>query len=131
MKLWLTAAKQLQRLVVCVAQRRCLSSGASSPVRDAELVVGSRRELAERLGSQVEVRTAFISEEEEQALLRELEPGLRKKRYEFDHWDDVGVACFCFLFLFFLNVCRVRLTSDLVTCVAREAPLSNLRILCM
>lgn len=51
----------------------------------------------ERLGSQVEVRTAFISEEEEQALLRELEPGLRKKRYEFDHWDDVGVACFFFV----------------------------------
>lgn len=102
MKRWLTAAEQLQRLVVSVAQRRCLSSGASSgpiPVRDAALVVGSRRELVERLGSQVEVRTAFISEEEEQALLRELEPGLKKKRYEFDHWDDVGVACFfCFVF---------------------------------
>lgn len=129
MKRWLTAAEQLQRLAVCVAQRRCLSSGASSgpiPVRDAVLVVGSRRELVERLGSQVEVRTAFISEEEEQALLRELEPGLKKKRYEFDHWDDVGVACFLFF-----NVCRVSLTSDLVTCVAREAPASNLRILCM
>lgn len=102
MKLWLTAAKQLQRLVVCVAQRRCLSTGASSgpiPVRDGALVVGSRRELVERLGSQVEVRAAFISEEEEQALLRELEPGLRKKRYEFDHWDDVGVACFVLLFV--------------------------------
>lgn len=83
----------------------------------------------ERLGSQVEVRTAFISEEEEQALLRELEPGLRKKRYEFDHWDDVGVACF--FFCLFFNVCRVSLTSDRVTCVTREAPASNLRILCM
>ena len=44
----------------------------------------------QRLGSKVEVRTAFISEEEEGALLRELEPGLKKKRYEFDHWDDVS-----------------------------------------
>lgn len=95
MRLCLTAVKQLRQLVVCVAQRRCLTAGTSSgpiPVRDVALVVGSTQELVERLGSQVQVRTAFISEEEEQALLRELEPGLRKKRYEFDHWDDVGAA---------------------------------------
>ncbi|XP_054616505.1 alpha-ketoglutarate-dependent dioxygenase alkB homolog 7, mitochondrial [Dunckerocampus dactyliophorus] len=55
---------------------------------DAALVVGSSRQLVRRLGPQVEVRTAFITEEEEGALLRELEPGLKKKRYEFDHWDD-------------------------------------------
>ncbi|XP_017577457.1 alpha-ketoglutarate-dependent dioxygenase alkB homolog 7, mitochondrial [Pygocentrus nattereri] len=36
----------------------------------------------------VEVRENFITEEEENALLKELEPGLKKKRYEFDHWDD-------------------------------------------
>ncbi|KAI4877777.1 hypothetical protein NFI96_033000, partial [Prochilodus magdalenae] len=36
----------------------------------------------------VEVRENFITEEEENALLQELEPGLKKKRYEFDHWDD-------------------------------------------
>jgi alkylated DNA repair protein alkB family protein 7 len=46
--------------------------------------------LVQRLRGQVEVRTEFISEEEEGALMKELEPGLRKKRYEFDHWDDVS-----------------------------------------
>lgn len=95
MKFCLTTAKQLRQLVLCVAQRRCLTVGASCrpiPVRDVALVVGSRQELVERLSSQVQVRTAFISEEEEQALLQELEPGLKKKRYEFDHWDDVGVV---------------------------------------
>ncbi|KAM6904421.1 alpha-ketoglutarate-dependent dioxygenase alkB homolog 7, mitochondrial [Xenentodon cancila] len=51
-------------------------------------MVASGRELLQTVGSQVEVRTAFITEEEEAALLRELEPGLKKKRYEFDHWDD-------------------------------------------
>ena len=40
--------------------------------------------------SNVEVRTEFISEEEESAFMKELEQGLRKKRYEFDHWDDVS-----------------------------------------
>lgn len=45
----------------------------------------------------VEVRQNFISEEEENALFKEVEPGLRKKRYEFDHWDDVSkiLLCFC------------------------------------
>ncbi|KAM9434103.1 alpha-ketoglutarate-dependent dioxygenase alkB homolog 7, mitochondrial [Clarias gariepinus] len=35
----------------------------------------------------VQVLQNFISEEEEQAFLTELEPGLKRKRYEFDHWD--------------------------------------------
>lgn len=125
MKLCLTAAKQLWQLVVCVAQRRCSTVGASCgpiPVRDVALVVGSRQELVERVSPQVQVRTAFISEEEEQALLQELEPGLRKKRYEFDHWDDVGVARA-------LAFCRVNLTSDLVACLVCEAPESYLGIL--
>uniref|UniRef100_UPI0009B3ABA1 alpha-ketoglutarate-dependent dioxygenase alkB homolog 7, mitochondrial n=1 Tax=Monopterus albus TaxID=43700 RepID=UPI0009B3ABA1 len=51
-------------------------------------ILSSSRELVQRLGTQVEVRTAFITEEEERGFLRELEPGLKKKRYEFDHWDD-------------------------------------------
>ncbi|XP_037649405.1 alpha-ketoglutarate-dependent dioxygenase alkB homolog 7, mitochondrial [Sebastes umbrosus] len=59
-----------------------------SPLRDQPLIVGSSRELEKRLGSQVEVKTAFITEEEEEAFLLELEPGLKKKRYEYDHWDD-------------------------------------------
>lgn len=68
---------------------RAARSGSAAP-RDAGLIVGSSQELVRSLGPQVEVRTGFISEEEEKALLKELEPGLRKKRYEFDHWDDVS-----------------------------------------
>ncbi|XP_062551501.1 alpha-ketoglutarate-dependent dioxygenase alkB homolog 7, mitochondrial-like isoform X1 [Armigeres subalbatus] len=30
----------------------------------------------------------FITEAEEQALLQEIEPYLKRMRYEFDHWDD-------------------------------------------
>ncbi|XP_068575048.1 alpha-ketoglutarate-dependent dioxygenase alkB homolog 7, mitochondrial [Cebidichthys violaceus] len=92
MKLLLTAFKRIHKPAVCTSQRLRLSSRASSsglsPLRDDALVVGSSRELVRRLGSQVEVRTGFITEEEEGSLLRELEPGLKKKRYEFDHWDD-------------------------------------------
>nr|XP_046272409.1 alpha-ketoglutarate-dependent dioxygenase alkB homolog 7, mitochondrial [Scatophagus argus] len=91
MKLLLTVLQRIHRPAVYTSHQRRLSSCASSglsPVRDGSLIVGSTRELVQRLGSQVEVRAAFITEEEEQAFLRELDPGLKKKRYEFDHWDD-------------------------------------------
>ncbi|XP_018596390.1 alpha-ketoglutarate-dependent dioxygenase alkB homolog 7, mitochondrial [Scleropages formosus] len=77
----------------------------SSTMASRRLVCGSSPEVLERVRGHVEVREDFISEEEERALLQELEPGLRKKRYEFDHWDDAihgyreterlewGVAC--------------------------------------
>ena len=93
MKLLLTVIKRIHRPAVNTSNHRCRSSRASgglSPNRDEALIVGSSRELVERLGSQVEVRTGFITEEEEAAFMLELEPGLRKKRYEFDHWDDVS-----------------------------------------
>ncbi|MBN3302001.1 ALKB7 dioxygenase, partial [Amia calva] len=51
-------------------------------------VCGSSPGALDKVRGQVEVREEFISEAEESALLQELEPGLRKKRYEFDHWDD-------------------------------------------
>ncbi|KAM7386704.1 hypothetical protein PAMA_009363 [Pampus argenteus] len=86
MTLLLTAVKRLHGPAVSTRARRCLSCSHGSS--DAALIVGSSRELLQRLGSQVEVRTGFITEEEEGAFLRELEPGLKKKRYEFDHWDD-------------------------------------------
>ncbi|XP_076608823.1 alpha-ketoglutarate-dependent dioxygenase alkB homolog 7, mitochondrial [Chaetodon auriga] len=91
MKLLLTVLKGIHKPAVYVSHQRCLSSCASGgllPHSDEPLIVGSSRELVQRLGSQVEVRTAFITEEEERAFLRELESGLKKKRYEFDHWDD-------------------------------------------
>ncbi|KAF3700303.1 Alpha-ketoglutarate-dependent dioxygenase alkB -like protein 7, mitochondrial [Channa argus] len=91
MKLLLAAIKRVQKTVVRTRRQCRLSSRANSglaPHRGEALISGSSWELVQRLGTQVEVRAAFITEEEEGALLRELEPGLRKKRYKFDHWDD-------------------------------------------
>ncbi|XP_030202179.1 alpha-ketoglutarate-dependent dioxygenase alkB homolog 7, mitochondrial isoform X2 [Gadus morhua] len=75
--------------------RRCQSS-TNSTIRVTgsvfsqleHYVDGSSRDLIQRLSTQVEVRTQFISKEEECALFQELEPGLKRKRYQFDHWDD-------------------------------------------
>lgn len=32
----------------------------------------------------------FLTESEEKTLLDEIEPYLKRLRYEFDHWDDVS-----------------------------------------
>jgi alkylated DNA repair protein alkB family protein 7 len=32
----------------------------------------------------------FLTEEEERSLFEEVEPYMRRLRYEFDHWDDVS-----------------------------------------
>ncbi|CAJ1076749.1 alpha-ketoglutarate-dependent dioxygenase alkB homolog 7%2C mitochondrial [Xyrichtys novacula] len=87
MKLLLTAYTRTLRPALRTSTHRRTRTDLL-PVRDQALIVGSNQDLVQRLGSQVEVRTGFISEEEEEVFLRELEPGLKKKRYEFDHWDD-------------------------------------------
>ncbi|XP_034535006.1 alpha-ketoglutarate-dependent dioxygenase alkB homolog 7, mitochondrial [Notolabrus celidotus] len=85
MKLLLSVLSRTHRSAVGSKHFRSLSL---SPLRGHALVVGSSPELVQRLGAQVEVRTSFITEEEEGVFLQELDPGLKKKRYEFDHWDD-------------------------------------------
>ncbi|XP_028843685.1 alpha-ketoglutarate-dependent dioxygenase alkB homolog 7, mitochondrial-like [Denticeps clupeoides] len=67
------------------------ASGPSAPLKrdtGARWLRASSPGVLESLRGSVEVRAGFISEEEELDLLKELEPGLKKKRYEFDHWDD-------------------------------------------
>ncbi|KAF5881809.1 alpha-ketoglutarate-dependent dioxygenase alkB 7, mitochondrial [Clarias magur] len=49
---------------------------------------GSSAAVLSAVRGHVRVLQNFISEEEEQAFLTELEPGLKRKRYEWDHWDD-------------------------------------------
>lgn len=90
MKLLLTVIKRIHKPAVDTGLHRCASSRPLSDPGEP-LIVGSSKELVQKLGSQVQVRTGFITVEEEQALLRELDPGLKKKRYEFDHWDDVSL----------------------------------------
>lgn len=42
----------------------------------------------------------FVTEAEEAALLAEVEPQLKRMRYEFDHWDNVRFFKYPFLWLF-------------------------------
>lgn len=45
--------------------------------------------LLGRLKDVAVVRPGFLSKDEEDTLSGELEPELRRRRYEYDHWDAV------------------------------------------
>nr|XP_055227400.1 alpha-ketoglutarate-dependent dioxygenase alkB homolog 7, mitochondrial isoform X1 [Gorilla gorilla gorilla] len=50
-------------------------------------VRGSGPSVLSRLQDAAVVRPGFLSTAEEETLSRELEPELRRRRYEYDHWD--------------------------------------------
>nr|KAF6297392.1 alkB-like protein 7 [Pipistrellus kuhlii] len=50
-------------------------------------VRGSGPAVLRRLRDAAVVRPGFLSTAEEETLRRELDPELRRRRYEFDHWD--------------------------------------------
>ncbi|XP_067877434.1 alpha-ketoglutarate-dependent dioxygenase alkB homolog 7, mitochondrial [Heterodontus francisci] len=52
------------------------------------LILSSSPELLQRISRDVELRPEFVSPEEEAALLQELEPRLRRQRYQREHWDQ-------------------------------------------
>ena len=41
----------------------------------------------------LEICEEFVSEEEEGLLLKEVEPYLKRQKYQYDHWDDVSRKC--------------------------------------
>lgn len=53
-------------------------------------MITSDAQTEQELAPSLLVQEDFISEEEEQELLDEVEPYLKRLRYEYDHWDDVS-----------------------------------------
>lgn len=51
---------------------------------------GSNPAVLSRLRDEAVVRPGFLSQAEEDTLTSELEPQLRRRRYEYDHWDAVS-----------------------------------------
>lgn len=47
------------------------------------------RELRAEVLRHMRIFPDFVTESEEAALLAEVEPQLKRMRYEFDHWDNV------------------------------------------
>lgn len=51
----------------------------------------------------LEIREDFVSEEEEGMLLKEVEPYLKRQKYQFDHWDDVSVIVAEYIIILLLH----------------------------
>ena len=46
------------------------------------------KDWKEKLHSTMKVYENFINDEEEKSLINEVDPYLKRLRYEYDHWDD-------------------------------------------
>ena len=56
--------------------------------------------LLENMVGSCSVRENFITEEEEKSLLKEIEPHMKRLKYEKSHWDDVGLFRLLSVFVF-------------------------------
>lgn len=78
---------------------RYLSSRASNLTEEESRIsfitdscsVEERENVQDLVDGNLEVREDFISEQEESLLLKEVEPYLKRQKYQYDHWDDVSV----------------------------------------
>jgi len=61
-----------------------------SPVPWHKVVCASDAVAEKHVSEGVRVYEDFISEDEEKCLFNEVEPYLRRLKYEHDHWDDVS-----------------------------------------
>lgn len=68
----------------CSADSSLLHFSSSWPESEAP-------EYRAAVARDMQVFPEFVSEPEEASLMEELEPVLRRMRYEFDHWDDVSI----------------------------------------
>ena len=67
------------------AAERCLS-----PVPWRTVVCASDAVAEKHVSESLRVYRDFISQDEEKCLFDEVEPYLRRLKYEHDHWDDVS-----------------------------------------
>uniref|UniRef100_I3M093 AlkB homolog 7 n=1 Tax=Ictidomys tridecemlineatus TaxID=43179 RepID=I3M093_ICTTR len=75
-------------------------------------VRGSGPAVLRRLQDSAVVQPGFLSKDEEETLSRELEPELRRRRYEYDHWDAFCGATIAGLSLLSPSVMRLVHTQE-------------------
>ncbi|XP_053319109.1 alpha-ketoglutarate-dependent dioxygenase alkB homolog 7, mitochondrial [Spea bombifrons] len=68
--------------------RTILAASLSSTSLPEALIAPASNSVASRLSPGLSLRPEFITPAEEEALCSELEPVLRRKRYESGHWDE-------------------------------------------
>ncbi len=89
------AERYLGILRPVVQEARCCSTLAtentiSHPVNDVTCITCDDEQIKETVLKDMLIYNDFISPEEEESLLNEVEPYMKRLRYEYDHWDDVS-----------------------------------------
>ena len=85
----------------------------STSLNKNQLIYSSIPDLCKTFENSLLIKEDFITEEEEKSLLNEVDPYMKKLRYEFDHWDNVYYLYF--LFLYFISLLYIkRLYMDIV-----------------
>jgi len=80
----------ISRLSTLVGRDPC-DNTAPVPVRWNRVICPSDAVAEKHVCEGMRVYEEFISEDEETSLLSEIEPYLKRLKYEHDHWDDVSV----------------------------------------
>ena len=55
--------------------------------------MGSDKKTEDEVRQGVEVYKDFITAQEEEELMKEIQPKFKRLRYESSHWDDVCFTC--------------------------------------
>lgn len=64
---------------------RALSAKALNP-----LIHSDDPEIYKIMQDALVIKDDFVNEQEEDCLIKEIEPYMKRLHYEFDHWDDVS-----------------------------------------
>ncbi len=80
--------KLVRPMLVSRSQRFGLSGMVPRLENSIDCIEASDPVVFETLKKSMIVKEDFLSQDEEKSLLDEIEPYMKKLRYEYDHWDD-------------------------------------------
>lgn len=72
--------------------RRCiLDRSCSTALGNFNSIIKDENNWKTELLSTMRIFPNFLNQKEEDSLFREVEPYMKRLRYEFSHWDDVSI----------------------------------------
>ena len=74
---------------ICSFKFEKFSNACNFVENDMHLIHSNDIALLQLMKTSLLIKENFLSEYEESNLLIEIEPVMKKRRYEFDHWDNV------------------------------------------
>ena len=85
-----TTSRYTSTLVTHASDKPAAHSGTQLPAPWNRVICASDPVAEKHVSESFHVYEDFISEDEERYLVTEVEPYLKRLKYEHDHWDDVS-----------------------------------------